>query len=47
MLSKAFKQVKQQLDIVGKGRFDHGGTSWKVFLVFSRRNLPLPAMSGN
>jgi len=24
---------------------DHGGSSWKVFTVFSRRNLPPPAMS--
>jgi hypothetical protein len=47
MLPKTFKQVKQQVDIVGEGRFDHSGTSRKVFLVFSRRKLPLPAMSVN
>src|SRR5215218_3636155 len=45
MVPKAFKQVKQQVDIVGKGRGDHGGSSWKMFSVFSRRNLPPPAMS--
>jgi FliG middle domain/FliG N-terminal domain/FliG C-terminal domain len=45
MLPKAFKQGKQQGDIVGKGRCDHSGASWKVFAMFSRRNLLLPAMS--
>src|SRR5262245_41937841 len=34
MLPKAFKQVKQQVDIVGKGRVDHGGPSWKCFRCF-------------
>src|SRR2546425_10251368 len=37
MVPKAFKEVKQQVDIVGKGRGDHGGSSWKGFAVFSRR----------
>src|SRR6201997_4515203 len=47
MMPKAFKEVKQQVDIVGKGRVGHGGSSWKGFAVFSRRNLPLPAMSSH
>src|SRR5256885_5994779 len=37
MVPKAFKEVKQQVDIVGKGRGDHGDSSWKGFAVFSRR----------
>src|SRR4030095_1208498 len=37
MVPKAFKEVKQQVDIVGKGRVDHGGSSWKGFAVFSRK----------
>jgi hypothetical protein len=42
---QAFQQRTQQVDIVGKGRCDHSGASWKVFAMFSRKNLPLPAMS--
>src|SRR5215208_4476941 len=45
MLPKAFNQGKQQVDIVGQGRGDHSGSSWKVFEIFSRRNSPRPAMS--
>src|SRR5437870_13188211 len=37
MVPKAFKEVKQQVDIGGKGRGDHGDSSWKGFAVVSRR----------
>jgi hypothetical protein len=44
-LQKALKQRKQQLDIVGKGRGDHSGSSWKAWWLFARRNPLMPAMS--
>src|SRR4029453_8972709 len=37
LLPKAFKQRKQQLDIVGKGRCDHGRTSWRTWQLSSKR----------
>src|SRR4029453_3280565 len=37
MLPKAFKERKQQLDIVGKGRCDHGRTSWRTWQLSSKR----------
>src|SRR5262245_32656269 len=45
MLPKAFKERKQQLDIVGKGRCDHGRASWIVWQLSSREDLLVPTMS--
>src|SRR5262245_19915243 len=45
MLPKAFKESTQQLDIVGKGRCDHGRASWRAWQLSSRKNLLVPTMS--
>src|SRR4030095_16604115 len=45
LLPKAFKERKQQLDIVGKGRCDHGRASWRVWQLSSREDLLVPTMS--
>ncbi len=36
LLHESLKQGKQQLDIVGKGRYDHGGPSWKAWRLIKR-----------
>jgi hypothetical protein len=45
LLPKVFKECKQQLDIVGKGRCDHSRASWRAWQLFSRKDLLMPIMS--
>jgi len=48
MLPQAFKQGKQHSDIVGKGRFDHGGAFWKVCCALYRcASFTAPCAVGN
>src|SRR5215510_5991108 len=45
LVPKAFKECKRQLDIVGKGRCDHGTASWRACQLSSRKDLLVPTMS--
>src|SRR5215510_14865805 len=38
LVPKAFKECKRQLDIVGKGRCDHGRASWRAWQLSSRKD---------
>jgi hypothetical protein len=42
---KALKEGKQQGDIVGQGGCTHGRSSGKACRLFTRKDLPVPAMS--